>query len=119
MVHQYNLVGSLGATIINGDNNKSEKDESMSITVSFTLNGEPASAEVDSRTLLVEMIRDHLGRTGTHVGCDTSQCGACVIHVDGRSIKSCTMLAVQAEGTDIGTIEGAHPFQNCCYWHLL
>ena len=89
----------------------------MSITVSFTLNGESVSAEVDSRTLLVEMIRDHLGRTGTHVGCDTSQCGACVIHVDGRSIKSCTMLAVQAEGANLVTIEGVaqngelHPMQ--------
>ncbi len=95
----------------------------MSITVSFTLNGEPVSAEVDSRTLLVEMIRDHLGRTGTHIGCDTSQCGACVIHVDGRSVKSCTMLAVQAEGTDIGTIEGVaqngslHPMQEAFREH--
>ena len=89
----------------------------MSITVSFTLNGESVSAEVDSRTLLVEMIRDHLGRTGTHVGCDTSQCGACVVHIDGRSIKSCSMLAVQAEGAIVGTIEGVaqngelHPMQ--------
>ncbi len=95
----------------------------MSITVSLTLNGEPVSAEVDSRTLLVEMIRDHLGRTGTHVGCDTSQCGACVIHVDGRSIKSCTMLAVQAEGADIATIEGVaqngtlHPMQEAFREH--
>ena len=95
----------------------------MSISVSLTLNGEPVSAEVDSRTLLVEMIRDHLGRTGTHVGCDTSQCGACVIHVDGRSIKSCTMLAVQAEGTDIATIEGVaqngnlHPMQEAFREH--
>ena len=89
----------------------------MSTTVSFTLNGESVSAEVDSRTLLVEMIRDHLGRTGTHVGCDTSQCGACVIHIDGRSIKSCTMLAVQVQGADVVTIEGVaqngnlHPMQ--------
>ena len=95
----------------------------MSITVSLTLNGEPVSAEVDSRTLLVEMIRDHLGRTGTHVGCDTSQCGACVIHVDGRSVKSCTMLAVQAEGTDVATIEGVaqngnlHPMQEAFREH--
>jgi carbon-monoxide dehydrogenase small subunit len=89
----------------------------MSTTVSFTLNGESVSAEVDSRTLLVEMIRDQLGRTGTHVGCDTSQCGACVIHIDGRSIKSCTMLAVQVQGADVVTIEGVakngnlHPMQ--------
>jgi carbon-monoxide dehydrogenase small subunit len=89
----------------------------MPTKVSCTLNGEPVSVEVDARTLLVEMIRDKLGLTGTHVGCDTSQCGACVIHLDGRSIKSCTMLAVQAEGSDITTIEGVasngelHPMQ--------
>jgi carbon-monoxide dehydrogenase small subunit len=78
----------------------------MSINVSLTLNGEAVSAQVESRTLLVEMIREHLGRTGTHVGCDTSQCGACVVHVDGRSVKSCSMLAAQANGADIVTIEG-------------
>ena len=95
----------------------------MSMNVSFTLNGEAVSAQVDSRTLLVEMIREHLGRTGTHVGCDTSQCGACVIHVDGRSVKSCTMLAVQAEGADIVTIEGVaqngqlHPMQEAFREH--
>ena len=72
----------------------------MTTKVSCTLNGEPVSVDVDARTLLVEMIRDGLGRTGTHVGCDTSQCGACVVHVDGRSVKSCTMLAVQAEGAE-------------------
>jgi carbon-monoxide dehydrogenase small subunit len=89
----------------------------MSRVVSFTLNGEPVEAPVESRTLLVEMLRDTLGRTGTHVGCDTSQCGACVIHVDGRSVKSCTMLAVQAEGAEVTTIEGVardgslHPMQ--------
>ena len=89
----------------------------MPETVSFTLNGETVSAEVEPRTLLVEMLRERLGKTGTHVGCDTSQCGACVIHVDGRSIKSCTMLAVQAEGADVVTIEGLakdgelHPMQ--------
>ncbi len=95
----------------------------MSINVSFTLNGDAVSAQVDSRTLLVEMIREHLGRTGTHVGCDTSQCGACVIHVDGRSVKSCTMLAVQAEGAEIVTIEGVaqngqlHPMQEAFREH--
>jgi len=95
----------------------------MSTTVTFTLNGEAVSAEVDSRTLLVEMIRENLGRTGTHVGCDTSQCGACVIHVDGLSVKSCTMLAVQAEGTDVATIEGVakngalHPMQEAFREH--
>ena len=89
----------------------------MSSIVTFTLNGESVSADVSSRTLLVDMLRDHLGRTGTHVGCDTSQCGACVIHVNGRSVKSCTMLALQAEGADVATIEGVaqngelHPMQ--------
>jgi aerobic carbon-monoxide dehydrogenase small subunit len=90
----------------------------MSLTVSFVLNGEPVSAQVSPRTLLVEMIRENLGRTGTHVGCDTSQCGACVVHLNGRSIKSCTLLAVQAEGANVDTIEGVagsdgtlHPMQ--------
>jgi carbon-monoxide dehydrogenase small subunit len=95
----------------------------MSMKVSFVLNGRPASADVEPRTLLVEMLRDNLGLTGTHVGCDTSQCGACVIHVDGRSVKSCTMLAVQAEGSEIGTIEGVgqdgklHPMQEAFREH--
>ena len=95
----------------------------MSIEVSFTLNGEAASAQVDSRTLLVEMIREQLGKTGTHVGCDTSQCGACVIHVDGNSVKSCSMLAVQAQGVEIMTIEGVasdgqlHPMQEAFREH--
>jgi carbon-monoxide dehydrogenase small subunit len=95
----------------------------MSINVSLTLNGEAVSAQVESRTLLVEMIREHLGRTGTHVGCDTSQCGACVVHVNGRSIKSCTMLAAQADGADIVTIEGVaqngqlHPMQEAFREH--
>ena len=89
----------------------------MPTKVSLTLNGEAVSAEVDSRTLLVELIREKFLKTGTHVGCDTSQCGACVIHVNGRSVKSCTMLAVQADGADITTIEGVanggelHPMQ--------
>lgn len=81
----------------------------MPATVSFTLNGATVSAEVENRTLLVDLIRDQLGHTGTHVGCDTSQCGACVIHVNGRSVKSCTMLAVQATGTNVLTIEGVAP----------
>lgn len=81
----------------------------MPATVSFTLNGATISAEVENRTLLVDLIRDQLGQTGTHVGCDTSQCGACVVHVNGRSVKSCTMLAVQATGTNVLTIEGVAP----------
>lgn len=89
----------------------------MPTKVSITLNGEAVSAEVDSRTLLVELIRENFSKTGTHVGCDTSQCGACVVHVDGRSVKSCTMLAVQADGAEVTTIEGVaeggelHPMQ--------
>jgi len=89
----------------------------MSVTVSMTLNGKQVSADVEPRTLLVQYIREHIGLTGTHVGCDTSQCGACVVHVGGKSVKSCTMLAVQAEGADVTTIEGLasngelHPMQ--------
>jgi carbon-monoxide dehydrogenase small subunit len=89
----------------------------MGITVSLTVNGQSVSKEVEERTLLVELLREHLALTGTHVGCDTSQCGACVVHVDGRSIKACTMLAVQADGREIATIEGLanggelHPMQ--------
>lgn len=86
-------------------------------TVSMTVNGKSVSGEVESRTLLVQFLRDQLRLTGTHVGCDTSQCGACVVHVNGDSVKSCTMLAVQAEGADVTTIEGLaqgnelHPMQ--------
>ncbi|RED50975.1 (2Fe-2S)-binding protein [Aestuariispira insulae] len=85
--------------------------------VSMTVNGRPVSADVEPRTLLVEYLRENIGLTGTHVGCDTSQCGACVIHVDGKSVKSCTMLAVQAAGCEVTTIEGLangddlHPMQ--------
>ena len=86
-------------------------------TVSMTVNGEAVCGEVESRTLLVQFLRENLGLTGTHVGCDTSQCGACVIHVNGKSVKSCTMLAIQADGADVTTIEGLadeaglHPMQ--------
>jgi carbon-monoxide dehydrogenase small subunit len=86
-------------------------------TVSMTVNGKSVSAEVEPRTLLVQFLRENLGMTGTHVGCDTSQCGACVVHVNGESLKSCTMLAAQAEGADVATIEGLangdelHPMQ--------
>ena len=86
-------------------------------TVSMTVNGKSVSADVEPRTLFVQYLREHLGLTGTHVGCDTSQCGACVVHVNGESLKSCTMLAAQAEGADVTTIEGLangdelHPMQ--------
>lgn len=74
--------------------------------VTMMVNGEERSAEVESRTLLVHFLRDNLGLTGTHVGCDTSQCGACVVNVDGITTKSCTMFAVQCDGSDVETIEG-------------
>jgi len=88
----------------------------MTASVSMTVNGRPVSAEVEPRTLLVQLLREQLSLTGTHVGCDTSQCGACVVHVDGVSVKSCTVLAVQADGAQITTIEGLangtlHPMQ--------
>ena len=86
--------------------------------VTLTVNGKQHTVEVEARTLLVELLREKLGLTGTHVGCDTSQCGACVVHVDGVSAKSCTMLALQADGTKVVTIEGLaaadgtlHPMQ--------
>ena len=90
----------------------------MTVKVSMTVNGKKASHEVEERTLLVSYIRETLQLTGTHVGCDTAQCGACTIHLDGRAVKACNMLAMQAEGTDITTIEGLakpdgtlHPMQ--------
>lgn len=85
--------------------------------LNITVNGEPVSAEVESRMLLVQFLRDSLQLTGTHVGCDTSQCGACVVLLDGRAVKACSVLAVQAEGAEITTIEGLadgaslHPMQ--------
>ena len=86
--------------------------------VTLTVNGKQHTAEVEGRTLLVELLRETLGMTGTHVGCDTSQCGACVVHLDGASVKACTMLALQAEGGSVVTIEGLaaadgtlHPMQ--------
>jgi carbon-monoxide dehydrogenase small subunit len=96
----------------------------MTVKVSMTVNGKPASGEVEERTLLVSFIRDHLRLTGTHVGCDTAQCGACTIHMNGRAVKSCNMLAMQAEGADIVTIEGIakpdgtlHPMQEAFRQH--
>jgi len=90
----------------------------MKTKVTLNVNGQERTAEVEPRTLLVELLRDHLGMTGTHVGCDTTQCGCCVIHVDDKAVKSCTMLAVQAQGKKVVTIEGLaaadgtlHPMQ--------
>jgi carbon-monoxide dehydrogenase small subunit len=86
-------------------------------TVTMTVNGQQVSRDVEPHTLLVQFLREELGLTGTHVGCDTSQCGACVVHVDGTSVKACTALAMQADGSEVTTIEGLanngelHPMQ--------
>jgi aerobic carbon-monoxide dehydrogenase small subunit len=86
-------------------------------TVSLTVNGKPVTADIDPRTLLVQFLREHLRLTGTHVGCDTSQCGACVVHVNGVAMKSCTMLTLSLDGAQVLTIEGVadggklHPMQ--------
>ena len=92
-------------------------------TVSMTVNGRAVTGEVEGRTLLVQFLREQLSLTGTHVGCDTSQCGACVVHVNGESVKSCSMLALQAEGAQVTTIEGLasngelHPVQEAFREH--
>jgi carbon-monoxide dehydrogenase small subunit len=89
--------------------------------VTLEVNGEQREVDVEPRRLLVQMLREDLGLTGTHVGCDTSQCGACTVHVDGKAVKSCTMLAVQADGASVTTIEGMgdtaqlHPLQQA-FW---
>jgi carbon-monoxide dehydrogenase small subunit len=94
----------------------SEEEKRMAI-VSMTVNGQAVTADVDPRTLLVQFLRENLRLTGTHVGCDTSQCGACVVHLDGAAVKSCTTLAVQCQGAEVTTIEGLaqggelHPMQ--------
>ena len=81
----------------------------MNVPLSLRVNGKAVTAEVAPETLLVTFLREHLRLTGTHIGCDTAQCGACTIHVDGRAVKSCNMLALQAEGCDVTTIEGITP----------
>lgn len=90
----------------------------MTVQVALNINGKPVNAAVEERTLLVTYLRDHLDMTGTHVGCDTSQCGACVVHVNGKSVKSCSLLVAQLDGAEISTIEGLatadgnlHPMQ--------
>ncbi len=91
------------------------------VRVSITVNGEPQAAEVEARLLLVHFLRDHLGLTGTHVGCDTTNCGACTVHLNGEAVKSCTVLAAQADGAEVTTIEGLsggngmHPLQ-AAFW---
>ena len=92
-------------------------------TVSMTVNGKPAKADVDPRTLLVQFLRENLRLTGTHVGCDTSQCGACVVHINGKAVKACTILAASCEGAQVLTIEGLangtqlHPMQEAFREH--
>jgi carbon-monoxide dehydrogenase small subunit len=96
---------------------------SATVRVRATVNGERRESEVEARTLLVHWLREELGLTGTHVGCDTSNCGACTIHLDGEAVKSCTVLAVQADGADVTTIEGMggeealHPLQEAFWEH--
>ena len=95
----------------------------MKSAVTITVNGEPRTAEVEPRTLLVHLLREHLNLTGTHVGCDTSNCGACTVWLDGDAVKSCTVLAVQADGREVTTIEGIsengdlHPMQRAFHEH--
>ena len=95
----------------------------MTVSVTMTVNGQSVTRDVEPRTLLVQYLREHLGLTGTHVGCDTSQCGACVVHIDGRSVKSCTILAAQAKDAKVTTIEGLatngslHPMQEAFREH--
>jgi carbon-monoxide dehydrogenase small subunit len=92
-------------------------ETSMTLPISLTVNGKAVTANIDPRTLLVQFIRDELKLTGTHVGCDTAQCGACTVHMNGRAIKACSMLALQVQGAEITTIEGLgtngtlHPMQ--------
>ena len=95
-----------------------EMEDNVVVSLAMTVNGKPVSAEVDPRTLLVDFLRNHLALTGTHVGCDTAQCGACTVHLEGQAIKSCNVLAVQAQGARVVTIEGLtaedgtmHPMQ--------
>ncbi len=93
------------------------------VRIRVTVNGQTHTHEVEPRLLLVHYLREHLGLTGTHVGCDTSQCGACTVHVDGQAVKSCTMFAVQADGASVTTIEGLgspghlHPVQEG-FWEM-
>jgi carbon-monoxide dehydrogenase small subunit len=92
-------------------------------TVTLTVNGRSVTSDVDARTLLVQLLRENLRLTGTHVGCDTSQCGACVVHIDGKAVKSCTTFALQCEGASVVTIEGLakdgklHPMQEAFREH--
>ena len=96
---------------------------SSTVPVRVTVNGETRTGEVEPRLLLVHWLRDHLGLTGTHIGCDTTNCGACTVHLDGEAVKSCTVLAVQVDGAEVRTIEGMasgddlHPLQEAFWEH--
>jgi aerobic carbon-monoxide dehydrogenase small subunit len=107
---------------VDGDNTRSSKESAMAEHISLTVNGAQRELDVEPRRLLVQALREDLDLTGTHVGCDTSQCGACTVHMDGRAVKSCTVLAVQADGATVTTIEGMatssdelHPLQTA-FW---
>src|SRR5689334_12240368 len=97
--------------------------DASTVKVSLTVNGKAATADIDPRTLLVQFLRENLRLTGTHVGCDTSQCGACVVHLDGKAVKSCTVLAASCDGGKVTTIEGLasdgklHPMQEAFRQH--
>jgi len=86
-----------------------EGDSKMPVTLSLTVNGKPVTASIEARTLLVDFLREQLKLTGTHVGCGTAQCGACTVHLDGKAVKACNMLALQAQGAQVVTIEGVTP----------
>jgi carbon-monoxide dehydrogenase small subunit len=112
------LVAKFPAPLSNWNNSRATIGRVIGVSkISLTVNGKAISADVEDRTLLVHLLRDHLNLTGTHVGCDTSQCGACVVHIDGKAVKSCTVLVGQANGANVTTIEGLskgdelHPMQ--------
>jgi carbon-monoxide dehydrogenase small subunit len=108
------VVGTAGFAAWGQDDNE---ETTVSVPLSLTVNGKAVTVQADPRTLLVQLIRDHLHLTGTHVGCDTAQCGACTVHLNGRAVKACSMLALQAQGGEVTTIEGLsangalHPMQ--------
>jgi aerobic carbon-monoxide dehydrogenase small subunit len=110
-------LSSAGVTGLCGGSGMPTQENAVSLSISLTVNGKAITASVDPRTLLVQLLRDHLQLTGTHVGCDTAQCGACTVHVNGRAVKACSMLAAQAQGASVTTIEGLgsdgklHPMQ--------
>ncbi len=114
--------GELGRHVAQGVPSGGDPAAGSTVPVSLTVNGKAVARSIKGTTLLSEMLREDLRLTGTHVGCDTSQCGACVVHVDGKAVKSCTMLAASAEGAEITTVEGLangglHPMQQAFHDH--